>query len=122
MLEMVYMEQLNGFQEKGKEHLMCELKKSTYGLKQVSRQCYLKFDEIMTSLEFRENYVDHYIYMISIASKFVILVLYINDIVLTSDNEYMLIEIKQLLSIHFEMKDLGNAFFVLGIKIHHEKY
>ena len=33
LLESIYMKQSNGFQEKGKEHLVCKLKKSTYGLK-----------------------------------------------------------------------------------------
>ena len=34
----IYMKQLDSFQEKGKEHLVCKWKKSIYGLKQVSRQ------------------------------------------------------------------------------------
>ena len=50
--------------------------------------------------------------------SFVILVLYIDDILLTSNDLNMLTETKQMLAQHFEMKDLGNASFVLGIEIH----
>ena len=119
--ESVYMRQPDGFQEKGKEHLVCKLKKSIYGLKQASRQWYLKFDEIVTSLGFKENNADQCIYMRMSAGSFVILVLYVDDILLASNNLNMLIETKQMLAQHFEMKDLGNASFVLGIEIHRDR-
>jgi len=44
LFEEVYMVQLDGFAKKDKEHLVCRLKKSIYGLSQASRQWYLKFD------------------------------------------------------------------------------
>ena len=43
--EDVYMAQPEGFVVEGKEHLACRLKKSIYGLKQASREWYLKFDK-----------------------------------------------------------------------------
>jgi len=45
--EELYMEQPEGFIEKGKEGLVCRLKKSLYGLKQAPRQWYKKFDSFM---------------------------------------------------------------------------
>ena len=45
--EDIYMQQPKGFVEKGKENLVCRLKKSLYGLKQAPRQCFKKFESFM---------------------------------------------------------------------------
>ena len=52
------MKQPNGFQKKGKEHLVYKLNKSIYGWKQASKQWYLKFDEIVSPFGFKENTMD----------------------------------------------------------------
>ena len=48
------------------------------------------------------------------------LVLYIDDILLVTNDICLLHNIKRLFSKHFEMKDLGNASFLLGIQIHRD--
>ncbi|KAL6327870.1 hypothetical protein AAG906_026549 [Vitis piasezkii] len=115
--EEVYMEQPTGFVEVGKEDLVCKLNKSIYGLKQASRQWYLKFDEIITLNGFKENTVDRCIYLRVSGSSYIFLVLYVDDILLASNDPDLLIETKHMLSTHFDMKDLGEASYVLGIKI-----
>ena len=50
--ENVYMAQLKGFVVEGKERMGCHLKKSSYGLKQASRQWYLKFDSTIRKFGF----------------------------------------------------------------------
>ena len=70
---------------------------------------------------FVENKVDRYIYLKISGSKFIFLILYVDDILLASNDLGMLHEVKQLLSNHFEMKDLGNVYFIIGIKIHRDR-
>ncbi|GJX04434.1 retrovirus-related pol polyprotein from transposon TNT 1-94 [Tanacetum coccineum] len=58
--EEVYVEQPEGFFINGKEKMVCKLKKSIYGLKQASRQWYIKFNDTITSFSFEEIIVDRY--------------------------------------------------------------
>jgi hypothetical protein len=53
--ENIYMAQPKGFIVKEKERMGCRLKKSIYGLKQASRQWYLKFDRTIKNFRFKEN-------------------------------------------------------------------
>ena len=115
--EEVYMEQPQGFHAEGKEHLVCKLKKSIYGLKQASRQWFLKFNEKILSFGFKENVIDECLYLKVSGSKFIILLLYVDDILLASNDFGLLYETKVFLSGHFEMKDMGDACYVLGIEI-----
>ena len=56
------MKQLERFSSNEGEHLVCKLKKFIYGLKQASRQWYLKFHEVITLFGFEENIIDQCIY------------------------------------------------------------
>ena len=80
--EEVYMDQPDGFSIEGNNHMVCKLKKSIYGLKQASRQWYLKFNDTITSFGFPENTADRCIYRKISGSKFIFLVLYADDIFL----------------------------------------
>jgi hypothetical protein len=117
----VYMARPKGFIVEGKEKMGCRLKKSIYGLKQTSRQWYLKFDETVRKFGFKENEEDNCIYVKFKNGKFVFLILYVDDILLSSSDIDLLLETKKFLSSKFDMKDLGEASFVLGIEIHRER-
>lgn len=54
-------------------------------------------------------------------SNFTILVLYVDDILLASNSLDMLHESKRLLSHNFDIKDLGEASYVIGIEIHRDR-
>jgi hypothetical protein len=57
--EEIYMEQPQGFASPGREHLVCRLRNSLYGLKQASRQWYWKFDDFVRSMGFLRSDEDH---------------------------------------------------------------
>lgn len=63
LYEEIYMRQLEGLIQEGREEMVCKLRKFIYGLKQASRQWYLKFDEVMRSHGFNESLVDECIYI-----------------------------------------------------------
>ena len=115
------MSQSVGFEEVGKKHMVCKVQISIYGLKQTSRQWYLKFDEIVTTNGFKGNIVAQCIYMKVSGSKYIFLVLFVDDILLPTNDIDLLVETKWLLFNHFDMKDLGEASYVLGIQILHER-
>ena len=84
--EEIYMQQPCGFEVKGKEDLVCKLKRSLYGLKQASRQWYLKFDNLMTKQSYTRYHPNHYVYFQKLNDGvYVILLRYVDDI-LTKSN------------------------------------
>ena len=119
--EEIYMEQPNGFIVKGQENKVCKLKRSIYGLKQSSRQWYFRFHRAITSYDFTMINEDHCVYVKNTGQSFVILSLYVDDILLAGNNMEFLTTIKEWLSSNFEMKDIGEADYVLGVKIHRDR-
>jgi len=119
--EDVYMDQPMGFIEEGKEQMVCKLKKSIYGLKQASRQWYLKFNDTIVSFGFKENIVDWCIYLKVSRSKFIFLILYVDDILLATNDLGLLSETKKFLSNNFDMKDMGETYYVIGIEIFYDR-
>ncbi|RDX79943.1 hypothetical protein CR513_39572, partial [Mucuna pruriens] len=83
----------------------------------TSRQWYHKFHQVITSYGFQANAVDDCVYHKFSGSKYIFLVLYVDDILLASSDIGLLHETKRFLTKNFEMKDLGEASFVLGIQI-----
>uniref|UniRef100_A0A6N2L229 Retrovirus-related Pol polyprotein from transposon TNT 1-94 n=1 Tax=Salix viminalis TaxID=40686 RepID=A0A6N2L229_SALVM len=119
--EEIYMDQPEGFVATGTENLVCRLRKSIYRLKQASRQWYIKFNDTILSYGFVEIIVDRCIYMKVSGSKFAILVLYVDDILIAANDMGMLSDVKKYLSSNFEMKDMGEASYVIWIEIIHDR-
>ena len=88
------MTQLEGFISENGDNLICKLKKSIYRLKQASRQWYIKFHNVITSFGFEENIVDQCIYVKVSGSRFMFIVLYVDDILLASNNLGLIRETK----------------------------
>ncbi|KAE8730100.1 hypothetical protein F3Y22_tig00003041pilonHSYRG00846 [Hibiscus syriacus] len=115
--EEIYMRQLEGFIEAGKKNLVCTLKKSLYGLKQAPRQWYKKFDSFMGSNGFTRCQEDHCCYIKWFNNSFIILLLYVDDMLVAGSNMQEIIHLKQKLSKQFAMKDLGSAKQIFGMRI-----
>ena len=115
--EEIYMDQPVGFVSKGQERKVCRLKRSIYGLKQSSRQWNFRFHHAITSVGFEMIEEDHCVYLKRSKKSVLILSLYVDDILLAGNDLNSIVATKEWLSSTFEMKDMGEANYVLGVKI-----
>ncbi|RDX91815.1 hypothetical protein CR513_26140, partial [Mucuna pruriens] len=115
--ETICMIQPENFVSNESKSMVCKLKKSIYGLKQSSHQWYHKFHQVITLYGFEANVVDDCVYHKFSESKYIFLVLHVDDILLASSDTGLLHETKRFLTKNFKMKDLGEASFVLGTQI-----
>ena len=113
----IYMVQLENFVSEDPTSMVCKLKKSIYGLKQASHEWYHKFHQVINSNDFEVNLAEDGVYHKFSGCKFIFLILDVDDILLASSDIGLLHKTKKFLSKNFEMKDLGNASFVLGKQI-----
>ena len=72
-------------------------------------------------MDFVESVVDQCIYLKVNRSKFIFLVLYEDDILLARSDLGLLHDTKFFLSQNFDMKDMGEASYVIGIEIHRDR-
>ncbi|KAJ9560716.1 hypothetical protein OSB04_005876 [Centaurea solstitialis] len=114
----IYMEQPEGFQVKGKEDYVCRLQKSLYGLKQAPRLWYNKFESVMGKQGYKKTTSDHCVFFQRFGDDdFIILLLYVDDMLIVGKNSERITQLKLELSKSFAMKDLGPAKQILGIQI-----
>lgn len=97
--------------------MVCKLKKSLYGLKKPSRQWYLKFDSFMIINGFRRFHVDHCYYIKRYDNRYIILFLYVDDILVAGSSMQEINNLKDILSREFEIKNLGATKQILGMRI-----
>jgi hypothetical protein len=69
-----------------------------------------------------KNEEDNCIYAKFKSGKFIFLILYIDDILLASSDVSLLLETKRFLFSNFDMKDLSEASFIIGIEIHQRNW
>ncbi|GJU14485.1 retrotransposon protein, putative, ty1-copia subclass [Tanacetum coccineum] len=119
--EEVYMEQPEGFVNPKYPNHVCKLKRSIYGLKQASRQWNKRFDDEIKKFGFTQNPDEPCVYLKASGSYVAILILYVDDILLMGNNIPMLQDVKSYLGRSFSMKDLGEAAYILGIKIYRDR-
>ena len=112
------MRQPKGYKVKGKERLVCKLRKSLYGLKQSPRQWYLRFDKFMKGQDYTISHYDHCVYHKKLKDgSFVYLIIYVDDMFIASSNISAIEKLKKQMTRECEMKDLGEAKKILGMEI-----
>ena len=119
--EDVYMIQPEGFVDPTNTGNICKLQKSIYGLKQASRSWNIRFDEVVKGFGFIKNEKEAWVYKKESGSSVVFLILYVDDILLIVNDIHMLESVKTSLKNSFSVKDLGEAAYILDIKIYRDK-
>ena len=115
LYEEIYMEQPHGFIQDSS--LVCRLKKSLYGLKQAPRAWYAKMDSFLLSQNFERCKSDPNVYMLRTHDSLLILVLYVDDLLITGSSASAIATVKRALHDRFLMTDMGPLHFFLGLEI-----
>jgi hypothetical protein len=119
--EEIYMTLPPGYTTKEGETLppnaVCKLQKSLYGLKQASRQWFLKFSTTLMLLGFQRSQADHTLFVRNVNGKYIAVLVYVDDIIIASNDDAEVVELKADLERAFKLRDLGTLKYFLGLEI-----
>jgi hypothetical protein len=119
--EEVFMTQPEGFVDPKYPNRVCKLERSIYGLKQASRRWNICFNEKVKEYGFSKSEYESCVYVKASGSIVTFLVLYVDDILLMGNDVPTLNSVKEFLGKCFAMKDLGEATYILGIRIYRDR-
>lgn len=120
LYEEVYMKIPPGFGRKG-ETQVCKLHKSIYGLKQASRQWFIKLSTALKSVGFHQSWLDYSLFVRNRSDRFTALLVYVDDVILAGNSLEDVADTKQFLSSQFKLKDIGQLKYFLGIEVARSK-
>ncbi|KAL0535953.1 hypothetical protein IC582_024883 [Cucumis melo] len=116
--EEVYVEQPEGFVKKDSEEKVYKLTKALYGLKQAPRAWYSKIDGYFQQNGFKRRANEPTLYVKKGGTNdFIIVCLYVDDIIYTSSSKSLVAEFKSHMKNKFEMTDLSLLHFFLGLEV-----
>jgi hypothetical protein len=114
--EEVYIEKPLGFEMQGRESHVCKLKKELYGMKQAPRAWYSRIDAYLQQLGFEKSEVDPNLYFIMVGEDPLILLLYVDDVLITGV-ERLITSCKESLASKFKMTYIGLMHYFLGLEV-----
>jgi hypothetical protein len=97
--------------------LVCRLKKSLYGLKKALRERYAKMESYILSQNFVRCESALNFYMLRTTNSLLLLVLYVDDLLITSCLTSVIVAVKRILHDRFLMTEMGPLHFFLGLEI-----
>ncbi|KAL0545261.1 hypothetical protein IC582_020411 [Cucumis melo] len=101
---------------------VCKLQKSLYGMKQAPRAWLDRFTTFVKSQGYSQGHSDHILFTkVSKTRKIAVLIIYVDDIVLTGDDQTEISQLKQRMGDEFEIKDLENLKYFLGMEVARSK-
>ena len=120
--EEVYMTIPPGLENRSNNRQVCKLKKSLYGLKQSPRAWFDRFARTVIANGYQQCQADRTLFVKSKpGGKMAILIVYVDDIILTGDDSEEILKLKRLLATEFEIKDLRTLRYFLGMEVARSK-
>lgn len=113
----IYMAQPMGFESKDHPNYVCKLRKAIYGLKQSPRAWYGKIAEFLTHNGYLVTSADSSLFIKAKGGKLAIVLVYVDDLIITGNYDEEILQIKENFSVRFQMKDLGELKHFLGLEI-----
>jgi len=114
--EEVLMEQPKGFEDPNYIDHVCLLHKSVYGLKQAPRAWFLRLSQALLELGFTSSAVDTSLFMFHQHLVHVFVLIYVDDILVSSNSPSVVSGLIHHLQRDFAVKDLGPLSYFLGIQ------
>jgi hypothetical protein len=114
--EEVYMTPPPGVCRQG-EKIVCRLHKSLYGLKQAPKNWFSKFSEAIKTARFSQSHSDHSLFVQEKGSTLTMVLIYVDDIIITGNNDKAIQDLKLFLQQQFHIKDLGKLKYFLGLEV-----
>nr|KAJ0196275.1 hypothetical protein LSAT_V11C700361250 [Lactuca sativa] len=96
---------------------VCKLTKSLYGLKQAPRKWNEKLCASLFMFGFRQSVSDYSLFIWKVEGSITVLLVYVDDIILTGNSEIELQKVKSFMNSQFLIKDLGTLKYFLRIKV-----
>ena len=121
----IYMRQPEGYENCENPHMVCKLNKSIYGLKQSARCWNVTLDSYLKRSGYVQNPADPCIYCKTVnkcgKQCLIIIAVYVDDTILAANDMELLRAEKANLSNRFEMEDLGEIHYCLGMAIERDR-
>ena len=116
------MEQPPGFVSQGEIGKVCRLRKSLHGLKQSPRAWFGKFSQAVEKFGLQKSKSDHFVFYRNSSSGIILLLVYVDDIVITESDFTGISSLKSFLYGQFHTKDLGMLRYFLGVEVMRSKH
>ncbi|XP_070668738.1 uncharacterized protein [Malus domestica] len=101
---------------------LLQLRKALYGLKQSPRAWFRRFTSSMKKFGYIQSHSDHTLFLKRQNGKLIALIIYVDDMIVTGDYQNEIQRFQKYLATEFEMKELGELKYFLGIKIARSKH
>ncbi|CAI7858045.1 unnamed protein product, partial [Closterium sp. NIES-54] len=115
ILEELYMLQPEGLDDGSGR--VCRLKKAIYGLKQAPRAWYHKLEETLLAGGFKKSECDHSLFLLQEKEQFLMLLVYVDDILLFSELAAMIERVEEMLEMQFKCSKMGDVKYYLGMHV-----